>query len=525
MSRRQRKKTSTRKKEKNQACAKFKRLWWKLLLGLIALLVAGVFFAYNRVVAFLHSDDFREDISVQVGAEIGGVVTFSDFKWDGLSARNNRFESAGDGAIASIDARDIALDVRLDYFKRDKFRLENVNVGSVDLLLDLRRDFLTFDKVEKEKGFIESLLPDEVELLDAEIGAINATVYADSGDYTISGVKLQTTKDVDGYNATINGGIVNLPFSFLNSARLEQGKISQMDEEIYIKNTKLKIFKSGTITLNGVIDLAQRARYLYDMKGELSGLRCKDIFPDDWHRHLAGEVRGKFKIKPHQGTEPKILGSLEIIDGTLQALPILNKVSYYLAEPKYRTLKFQKFECDFEKFRDQTHLRNIVLSSRELVKIEGDLKIDGNNIDGLFDVGVPAFYLDKIPGAKTSVFKPGRDQLLWTKVKIGGDFDDITEDLSNRLLMAATEEMIRRALSMGGEAINPKTLENLIKGGEGAFKNLEGVLKGDKGVIESGVDTAKELLEGITGAKKEKKEGEKKDGGLIPDLNKLLPFF
>jgi hypothetical protein len=404
----------------------------------------------------------------------------------------------------------------------------------VDLLLDLRRDFLTFDKVEKEKGFIESLLPDEVELLDAEIGAINATVSTDSGDYTISGVKLQTLKNVDVYNATIEGGIVNLPFSFLKSARLEQGEIIQMDEEIYIKNTKLKIFKSGTITLNGVIDFAPRARYLYDMKGELSGLRCSDVFPDAWHRHLTGEVRGKFKIKPHQSTEPKILGSLEIIDGTLQALPILDKVAEYLEEPKYLTLKFQKFECDFEKFREQTHLRNIVLTSSGLLQIEGDLKIDGENIDGLFDVGVPASYLDKIPGAKNGVFSPGKDQLLWTKVKIGGNFDDITEDLSDRLLIAGGMEFLRRFLNLGSENVSPKTIEKLMKGGkdispEAIEKLMKSFLNGDKGIIGSGVDTAKELLEGITGAKKEKKDGEKKDekkdGGLIPDLNKLLPFF
>ncbi len=211
-----------------------KRLWWKLLAGLVVLLVAGAFFAYNRAIVFLHSDEFRKDISTQVGAEIGSVVTFGDFKWDGLKAKNNSFQSTGDGAITSVDATDIALDVKLDYIKREKFRLKNVKVGSVNAILDLRQDFLKFDKVKKEKGFIESLLPDEVELLDAEIGDINATVHTDSGDYTISGMKLQTTKDDDAYNALVEDGIVNLPFPFLKSARLEQGEIIQLDDEIYV---------------------------------------------------------------------------------------------------------------------------------------------------------------------------------------------------------------------------------------------------------------------------------------------------
>jgi hypothetical protein len=235
------------------------------------------------------------------------------------------------------------------------------------------------------------------------------------------------------------------------------------------------------------------------------------------------------------------VGRLEIEDGTLQALPILNKVALYFAEPKYRTLEVQKFECDFEKFREQTHLRNIILSSRGLLQIEGDLKIDGNKLDGLFDVGVPAAYLDKIPGAKTSVFKPGKDSLLWTQVKIGGDFDDITEDLSDRLIQAAFEDMMRRGLDMGIEAFSPETIEKY--GGKDVLKNLNDVLKGDKGVIEGGLDTAKGLLDGITGSKKEEndekkddekdddEEKKKEDEGLIPDLpkvpdlDKILPFL
>ena len=534
MSRRQRKKTSTRTKEKKQACNKLKGLWWKLALGLIVLLIAGAFFAYNRAIAFLHSDDFRKDVSAQVGAELGSEGEFGDFKWDGLSAKNDSFTSTGEGAISSIDAKDISLDVKLDYFKRDKFRLKNVNVSTVNAELDLRKEFLKFKREKKEKGFLESLLPDEVELLDAEIGDLSATVQTDSGEYTISGVNVQTVKSDDSYKAVIKNGIVNLPYSFLKTARLEEGEIVQLDEEIYVKDAKLQIFDSGSITLNGVVDLSPRARHLYDMEGKLSGLKCKDVFPDDWHRHLTGKVRGGFKIKPFQGTIPRMHGWLEIQNGTLQALPILNKVSYYLAEPKYRTLHFEKFDCKFEKFKDQIHLHEITLTSRELVKIEGHLHIEGENLDGLFNVGVPASYLSRIPGAKNRVFKPGKDQLLWTKVKIGGTFDDVTEDLSDRLLSAATQEMIERALSMGGEVVSPETIKKLMEGGGNVKESLDKVLKGEKGVLEGGVDTAKGLLEGITGSNKkekdkdneEKKEDEKKDGGLIPDLPKIpLPFF
>lgn len=542
MSRRQRKKNSSPKKPNSQNRSWISGLWWKVLLGFTVLVIAGAFFAYNRAIAFLHSEEFKKEISTQVGAKIGSEVKFGDFKWDGMSAKNDSFKSSGDGAIEKADATDLELDVELDFIKRDKFRLTNVSIGSVNTVIDLRKDFLKFELEKKEKGFIESLFPEEVELLDVVVNDINATVHRDSGDYVISGLKLAAKKENDSYKAMIEGGEVNLPFRFLKSARLKQGELIYSDQEIYVNNTQLEIFDSGVITLNGVFDLAPGARYLYDMTGELTGLKCKDVFPDEWHRHLEGEVLGKFKIRPHQGDRSKIEGKLEILDGTLQALPILNDISLYLAETKYRTLKFESFKCDFEKYRDEINLRNIKLISTGLIQVEGDLKIDGIKLDGLFDVGVPESYLENIPGAKNSVFQPGKDGLLWTQVKIGGDFDNPTQDLSDRLLAAGAEEMLRRAIEMGVEVFSPKTVETLMNASKGGVENLNGVLNGDKGVIEGGLDTAKGILDDITGTKEKKnpedKENEeekekdenkknenKKDDGLIPDIDKLLPFL
>jgi hypothetical protein len=535
MSRRQRKKNSIHKKSNSEALSWRKGLWWKGILGVTVLLIAGVFFAYYKAIAFLHSEEFKKEISVQVGAEIGSDVKFGDFKWNGMSTRNDSFQSTGEGAIVSVDAEDISLDVQLDFLKRDKFRLADVSIGRVDTVLDLRKDFLKFEKEKKEKGFIESLLPEEAELLDLEVKEINATVQRDSGDYVISGLKLEAIKENDSYKAMIEGGEVNLPFTFLKSARLRQGELVQSDQEIYINNTQLEIFDSGLISLNGVFDFSPSAKYLYDMNGKLSGLKCKDVFPDKWHRHLEGEVLGKFKIRPHQGDRSKIEGKLEIANGTLQALPVLNEISIYLAEPKYRTLKFESFTCDFEKFRDEINLSNIKLISTGLIQVEGNLKIDGIKLDGLFDVGVPASYLENIPGAKNSVFQPGKDELLWTRVKIGGDFDNPTQDLSDRLINAAAEEMMRRAIEMGGELLSPKTMDKLKDASKGGLENLDDVLNGDKGVIEGGVDTAKGLLDGITGTKDkenpedekdkdEEKKDEKKDEGLIPEIEKIIPL-
>jgi len=96
MSRRQRRKTNSSSKEKSQGRGVLKGLWWKLLVGFVVLLVIGGFIVYSKVVSFLHSDGFRDDVAAQVGAELGSRGEFGDFKWDGLSAKNENFKAEGE---------------------------------------------------------------------------------------------------------------------------------------------------------------------------------------------------------------------------------------------------------------------------------------------------------------------------------------------------------------------------------------------------------------------------------------------
>jgi len=533
MSRRQRKKTNARKAEKNGTAAKRKGLWRKVLLGVVVIMLGLCVYAYKSVITYLHSNEFREAVAKQVGAEIGSDVSFGDFKWKGLSARNDRFESKGAGAFVMTEAKDLFLDVELDFLKRDKFRLKNVTIGSLATELDLSKEFLKFDKIKREKTFLESLLPDKVELIDAEILDASATVRGRYGDYSFSGSKINFVKRESGYAALLEGGMMKLPFPFLSIARLEKGELVQLDEEIYIKDTQFRIFKSGVVTLNGVVDFSTSASKLYDVKGELSGLHCYDVFPNSWHRHLTGEVLGSFRIQPDMAAEPKIQGELEIINGALQFLPVLEKISKYLDEPRYRTLNFENFRCDFEKYRDQYHLRNVILQSKELIMIEGDLEIKGDKLDGKFQVGMPPHYLEKIPGAKYNVFKPGKEDLYWTSVKIGGTIDEVSEDLTDRLIQAATEETLKRMLKMGEDVLSPETLGKIKGVGDTTTENLSKVLNGEKTAVEGATDVLQSALEGLTGSKEnDVKEGNKqkgkKDGGLIPKLPGVsdlpLPF-
>ncbi len=530
--RRQRKSSKSQKREQTIKRAKKRNLWWKVLLGVFVMVLGLGIYGYKQAIAFLHSEDFRKEVSLQVGDQLGGEGEFEKFKWDGMSGSNSGFTATSNGLVKSVIVKDIELDVDVDFIKRDKFTLENVRVGEVTAEVDLTKDFVPFIREKKEKSFLESLIPEEAELNDAKVTSINAKVHTNSGDYSIESLRAEVEADGSVFNITAKDGYVNLPLDFLKTAYLEEAKIKQSGENIYINKAILSIFGSGKLELTGDLDLSETAYRRYDLTGKLSGLKCKDVFPDDWQKKLKGDVEADLMVRPGAGDEPKITGHLKIKNGELTALPVLDKVAYYLANEKYRRIEFQTFECDFEKFKDVIDLKNISLVADGVVRIEGDLEIDGRKLDGLFNVGLPAKNLRSIPGAETLVFKRGKDNLNWTQVRISGTIDNIKEDLTDRLIAAAGMRMIQVAQEMTGEVISPETVKSAMKAVGGIAEASGKLLEGDAaGGIQDGIDAIggifgpnpKKDVEKDEDPKQEEKGEKENEGGIIPKLPKI-PF-
>ena len=496
MSRRRRNSSSKSISPEKKASGKLKGLWWKVLLGIFAIIIVGGVVAYNKVIAFLHSDGFREEVAELVSAELGAEGELGKFSWSGLSGKNENFTATGGGFIESVNAEDISFDVDLNYIKRDKFKISDISITSVSAEVDARRPFEKTELVKKDKGFLEKLLPEEVEVLDAKIHDFNAKVMTELGEFQASDISVSFKKDQDAYKTVLENGRFELPFSFLTEASLEEGKLVQLDDEIYIEDMKLNIFTSGEVILNGELDLSPRSNKIYDVDGVLTGLKVSDVFPKTWHQYLKGDVKGEFNIIPKSGMEPKISGHIEVLDGQLRALPILDTLAKYFSRD-YQTINFEKFECDVSKYKDKYEIKNLKLVSKGLIQLEGDLNIYGVNVDGVFDVGMPSENLSKLPGARGNVFKRGKDGLYWTSIKIGGSFGNITSDIKDRLIQAAIDSGIKDLLNLGEGVVDPKNIEkilNLAVENEVAIKDLPKLLNGEDGLMKGGVEILKSGL-------------------------------
>src|SRR5690606_17494858 len=87
-------------------------------------------------------------------------------------------------------------------------------------------------------------------------------------------------------------------------------------------------------------------------------------------------------------------------------------------------------------------LRNLVLQSDGLVRVEGRIDLVGDQLEGDLAVGVVPGTMRWIPGAERLVFTEERNGFLWAPLKLAGTTTSPREDLSARLIAAAGETVV-----------------------------------------------------------------------------------
>ncbi|MFC4994385.1 hypothetical protein [Rubritalea tangerina] len=501
-------------------------MWWKCALGLVVVFLLSGVIGYQMVVSFLHSEGFREKIGKKVSRELGVPVTMGEMQWDGLHMENESVVGGSDGAIESLEANGISLDVDTSYLKREKWEISNVLVQTAGLVLDLRKEFTKLEMPKEKKSWVEKWLPSKAELLDAEVVRADAQILTDGGEYVVDNTSLKLSKEDFGYQVTIEDGVLELPLPLIKEAQIRDASIRVLNERIVIDDAQLDVFASGRLSIEGEVDLAQEVPS-YKMYGVLSGLKCADVINEDWKQRLSGDVESKFRVRPKAGNEPEFQGEVVIRDGQLTALPILDTIAAYTVIRDFKRLRFSEFRCDYYRYGQLLRLSDIYVHCDGLMRIEGDLDIDGQSLRGSFDVGLNPGTLSHIPGAEEKVFLPGKEGMHWARVRISGTIDNVEEDLTERIKAAALDRLFevvggkevlrftnRAAESFGElpEKLGEGGVQDLIQGGsdrvlESGKGALDAASSGDlTAPLKTGGDIIQSGLGGLFGGSTREKE-------------------
>lgn len=468
---------------------------WFVLGGFVfvCLIVAGMFFGYNAVRSYLRSDDFRVMLGSQAGSLLDGEAQFTPFEWDGWNVATEEFSFQGEDGLQNLYARGVDAQVDIGAVWSRTYRIEDVRLREVELIGDFRKkpidevkdpDVIPVDHAAKGKSggsFWDRFLPNSLEITGIDVATINGRAVTDDGIWAWrdTTAKVRPGNSKMNYDVELTGGEITTPLSLVDQLTLKSVKGRYSGDQFYLLSSQFDALGDARVTMEGDFGLESRSWRLH---GEVTGARVEELIAEDWKQRLMGPLSLDFSVSGRPDYEARIKGGINIKDGVLTALPVLDRIAAYSNTSRFRRLALSEAQLDFEKIGSSLELKNIVLASEGLVRLEGSMRLDGDIIrKGDFRVGITPGTLAHIPGAETKVFQRGELGLLWSPMVISGTIDSPQEDLSERLIAAAGERMFELvpetgqfALKYSGEVIGESTKKILENQGVvlGAGKEL-----------------------------------------------------
>ena len=491
------------------------------VLGFLVLAVISALGGYLWLKHYLRSDGFRQMVNLKVSAALEVEAAFDEFKWDGMEMTSPNFQAEGDALIRRVEVEDLKSEISLGALLRKRVETPEVRVGRLHVEVDVTRDGPRFETGGRQFVKFDTASIDE---LSGEVDFGETSLYWND----VRGA-LQPGQTQGSYAVSLARGQLLTPLSLFPTLDLKKAKLRVVDDELILQDGNFEVFASGRLQTEGEIDLGNGD---YFFEGRLTEVFCEEIVPEDWAKRITGQVASDFTVQAEGKKPPVISGDLRLRDGYLTALPVLDRIAAYTSTERFRRLSLRLAGLNFRQEGKRLELRDILVVSDGLLRIEGTLFIDDGRLDGDLLLGLTPRTLARIPGAAHRVFHPGKEDLLWTPVKISGTTKHPREDLSDRLIVAGFEWMYEMVdgelvLKQSGKAAGDVANALWEAGGSAARIGAEILERGSNllsgvanpvGPIRNGVGN---VIEGILGRPQQPAKGEEDPRRALPELPAL----
>lgn len=429
------------------------RPWRVIFSAVAAVAILGLGVSYALLRNYLHSESFRHFLSAEASKSTGVVGEFSPFHWDGLAVRTDSFTGQGAGPITAVRLDGVQTEVGLGGVRRGVWEISGASIRRLEVTLDAARNAppAAAPTTRPEESFLTAWFPQNVEISDAEIGELALNAQFAEGNFRTSGIsaKAEPAGSPDSYRLSLRGGLIQTPFPLLPELRLDHARLRFHDTQLYLSDSQVSVWKNGQVHATGECDLAART---FSLEGEATGIQCEEVLNADWSKRLTGNATSQFTLTNLSGAT-LAKGNLQLQNATLTALPMLDALAAYADTRRFRLLNLTEARTDWQWQNGETSITNLVLASEGLIRLEGEIVIRGQEIDGHFRLGLAPGTLATIPGAETDVFTPGPRNLLWAPLHLTGTLENPKEDLTDRLITAAGMRMLEQLPETGEKVL------------------------------------------------------------------------
>ncbi len=452
------------------------------LFALLGLALLGFIGGKIAIDAYLRSNRFRTFLAHKAGETMRSEVEIEPVQFNGSSIYSDAFRARGalDAAFSALDLDRVRIDVSARRFFQHVWDIDHVDIERVRLALDGPRLPAAASSdpskpLPPEADHGSTLLPNRVEV---HAGSVKEADVSWAGG-SVTGIAVSATENEGGWNVTGKSGR-------LRQARMPEMDVSSLklrykDRTIFVQEAELRDGVNGALNLTGDIALDERA----DLRAKLSNISMTPLLANDWRAKIHGNLSGDVHIVSAIPADDRadISGSLHVLDGHIEALPLLDRIAGLTDTAQFRSLSLSTASGDFKWTSARLTINNLVLESAGLIRIEGSLAIDNGRLDGSFQVGVTAPSLQRLPGTHDHVFTVSRGGYLWAPMRLTGTTEHPKEDLSPRI-----------AAAMGAAGLD--AVAELLNGNIGTARDAAGAAQG---TVNKLIDTAGKVLGNLLG--------------------------
>lgn len=437
-------------KRRKTAKGSFHPLKFVLIGGgvFLVLLLAALLTAKSMLNDWLRGEGFRDWLAQRTAQALRSDVSLATLEWSGSEVYAKRFEATGRPEASFSELVLDGVRARPGGIADKAVQVPEIAVNRLDLRFSPERKAPPLPETAAPSsppqrtllpGWLANHLPNRAEIGEITVATTRISVEKAEGQvFLLDGARatLRPETGTGFWEVEGRGGRIALPRQ--PEIALKDLRLRWKGREIFLDRCALGIYRNGHVDGRGEIGFEGPGRF--DLELEVSSIDIDELVQGDWRDRLAGTVHGPVRVNGAPGSLV-YEGTIHVSDGAVEGIPVLKRIAQHTRTERFERLALNQAKADFRREGDRLELRQIVLQSDGLARIEGRVDLVGDEIAGELSVGVVPGTMRWIPGAERLVFTEERRGFLWAPLKLSGTTAAPREDLSARLVAAAGEAL------------------------------------------------------------------------------------
>lgn len=393
-----------------------------LFLGLSLFIVFVIcsFVVFLLINNYLKSERFKIALEKRLNKELKVSSNFGEFRWQGTAVDTDQLRADGyeDAIFSKLRADGIRARVNIGAVKRRAWEVVGLDINRINLLIDSDRleqnQFNDFNTTGSGNGgFLRHFLPNKLEVNQIRVGELNFN-YFDEG-FNLEGRKFSLlsvpASSSDFYKIKVTGG--DLWPRGLERLKLIDAELRISPLNLIIDRSDLRFYENSSLSVSGNVEFNDAGNE-WDIRSNIREVPASEILAEDWIKKLKGTIDVDLELSG-AGEDKSVIGKAMLRDGSIEAMPILDRIDAILGSSKFRKLIFNDFTLSFENGDDQSwDIFHVYVLTSGTACLSGKLNYkDGKVSSGTYMIGVTPETIKWVPLLKkeiiTNVFQYSRD--------------------------------------------------------------------------------------------------------------------